>query len=75
MKYKLTERQRDVLTLVAQGKTNRQIGEALGLTTGTVKCHIMHIIELLDAADRTQAAVYGVLLQLITVQPPIPRGY
>lgn len=61
----LTPREQAVLTLVAQGLTNRQIGERLYISTGTVKIHIEHIIGKLAVSDRTQAAVRAVQLGLL----------
>lgn len=61
----LTPREFEVLRLVAQGKTNRVIGEQLCITTGTVKLHVEHIIAKLDVSDRTQAAVRAMQLGLL----------
>jgi DNA-binding NarL/FixJ family response regulator len=60
----LTEREREILRLLAAGWTNREIGAELGLTVGTVKNHVARILEKLDVSDRTQAAVRGVELGL-----------
>lgn len=62
----LTARERQVLALVANGMSNRQIGEQLGITTGTAKAHVERVIGKLGAADRTQAAVRGIALGLVT---------
>ncbi len=64
----LTPRERQVLNLVANGMSNRLIGETLGITTGTAKAHVERVIGKLGAADRTQAAVRGIALGLV-VQP------
>jgi DNA-binding NarL/FixJ family response regulator len=61
----LTERERQVLGLVAGGFSNREIGEKLGIATGTVKAHVERVIGKLDATDRTQAAVRGIALGLV----------
>jgi DNA-binding NarL/FixJ family response regulator len=53
----LTRRQRDVLALVAEGKSNKLIGEALDMTESTVKAHVKQIIRRLHVANRTQAAL------------------
>jgi RNA polymerase sigma factor (sigma-70 family) len=55
----LTEREREILMLVAKGATNRQIGEALGVTEGTVKNHMSNILSKLGLRDRTQATLYA----------------
>ncbi|WP_419736157.1 response regulator [Pseudomonas sp. COR18] len=62
----LTARERQVLGLVAGGLSNREIGERLGITTGTAKAHVERVIGKLGAADRTQAAVRGIALGLVT---------
>ncbi|NBF04318.1 response regulator [Pseudomonas sp. Fl5BN2] len=61
----LTARERQVLGLVAGGFSNREIGEKLGITTGTAKAHVERVIGKLGAADRTQAAVRGMALGLV----------
>jgi len=55
----LTEREREILTLVAKGTSNRQIGELLFITEGTVKNHMSNILSKLGLRDRTQAALYA----------------
>jgi DNA-binding NarL/FixJ family response regulator len=52
----LTRRQREVLTLVAEAKSNREIAESLGLTEGTVKLHVVGVLRALGLNNRTQAA-------------------
>lgn len=61
----LTERERQVLGLVAGGFSNREIGEKLDIATGTVKAHVERVIGKLGASDRTQAAVRGIALGLV----------
>lgn len=53
----LSEREREVLRLVAQGKGNREIGELLNVSEGTIKMHLNHILTKLQVSDRTQAVV------------------
>jgi len=55
----LTERELEVLTLIARGYTNQKIAEDLVITIGTVKGHVSNILSKLHLADRTQAAVYA----------------
>ena len=62
---RLTTRERDVLRLLAQGKTNREIATELFVSVGTVKIHVEHIISKLGVSDRTQAAVRAVELGLL----------
>lgn len=56
----LTERESDVLKLIAQGNSNKEIALALHLTEGTVKGYVSAILSKLGVADRTQAALYAV---------------
>jgi RNA polymerase sigma factor (sigma-70 family) len=58
----LTERERQILPLLAAGWTNREIAAELGMSVGTVKNHVARILEKLDVSDRTQAAVRAVEL-------------
>jgi DNA-binding NarL/FixJ family response regulator len=53
----LTERELDVLKLIANGLTNNQIAEKLVISENTVKGHVSNILSKLHVADRTQAAV------------------
>lgn len=55
----LTNRELDVLRLIAGGHSNKQIAAALFLSVGTVKGHVSAILSKLDLADRTQAALYA----------------
>ena len=59
----LTPRERSVLDLVAEGKSNRQIANRLGLTEGTVKGYVSILLDKLGVQDRTQAALLAVSLQ------------
>jgi DNA-binding NarL/FixJ family response regulator len=55
----LTPRELDVLRLLAQGASNREIGEKLYISEGTVKNHVTNILTCLNLRDRTQAALYA----------------
>jgi NarL family two-component system response regulator LiaR len=55
----LTEREVEVLGLVAQGKSNRDIADELTITEGTVRVHVSSILGKLHLASRTQAALYA----------------
>jgi DNA-binding NarL/FixJ family response regulator len=55
----LTRRERQVLDLIAEGLTNRQIGERLELAEKTVKNYVSGLLMKLGMERRTQAAVYG----------------
>lgn len=55
----ITEREKRLLTLIAQGKNNQEIAEELFLSVGTVKNHITVILDKLELRDRTQLAIYA----------------
>ena len=61
----LTEREVEVLKLVAQGLSNPDISRKLGITEGTVRVHISRILSKLHLANRTQAALYAIQEGLI----------
>ena len=56
----VTDRQIEILTNVARGRTNRQIGEALGISEKTVRNHLRTISHKLSASDRTHAVVLAI---------------
>jgi DNA-binding NarL/FixJ family response regulator len=53
----LSPREREVLSLMVRGKSNKEIAIALGITEATVKCHVSVILLRLEVADRTQAVI------------------
>lgn len=57
---KLTGREREVLSFIVEGLTNKEIARRLKISTDTVKNHVVHIITKLGATDRTQAAVIAI---------------
>ena len=61
----LSNREREVLVLLAKGKSNKEIASQLGITEATVKCHVSVILMRLDASDRTQAVVIALQRGLI----------
>ncbi|MGK7475809.1 response regulator transcription factor [Salmonella enterica] len=53
----LSARQREILQMLAAGESNKQIGRALNISTGTVKAHLESLYRRLDVKNRTQAAM------------------
>jgi DNA-binding NarL/FixJ family response regulator len=64
----LTDRECEVLGLLARGQTNREIAQNLVVSPWTVKAHVGHIIGKLGVSDRTQAAVRAIELGLVTAE-------
>jgi DNA-binding NarL/FixJ family response regulator len=64
-RFSLTEREVDVLRLIADGLTNEQIADALYISTGTVRTHIANIFGKLNARTRTEAARIALRNELI----------
>ena len=55
----LTNRELEVLRLIGQGKTNKEIGDELFISLKTVKTHVSNILNKLNVQDRTQATIYA----------------
>lgn len=64
----LTEREHEVLLLMAQGKTNQDIADELFIALKTVKTHVSNILSKLEVQDRTQAVVYAFNHQLVPLK-------
>ena len=62
----LTDREREVLALIARGRANKRIALELGISEKTVKNHVGHVLAKLGVTDRTQAAVLAVQAGLLT---------
>ena len=56
----LTPRERQVATLVATGRTNRQIGRVLGISEKTAEVHLHHVMSKLDVRSRAEVAAWAV---------------
>jgi RNA polymerase sigma factor (sigma-70 family) len=67
LRERVTPREKEVLELVASGKTNQEIAQTLVISKGTVKVHVERIIRKLEVSDRTQAVVQGIALGLIAL--------
>jgi ATP/maltotriose-dependent transcriptional regulator MalT len=61
----LTERERIILVLIAQGLSNKQIADRLAIGIGTVKGHVNHLLSKLNAHSRTEAVARAQLLGLL----------
>jgi DNA-binding NarL/FixJ family response regulator len=61
----LSTREREVLTLVAEGKTNREIAERIVISEATARNHVSHILEKLDLKRRGEAAALAARLGLL----------
>jgi two-component system, NarL family, response regulator LiaR len=61
----LTEREMEVLRLIAKGRANKEIALELGVAEKTAKTHVSNILQKLNLADRTQAALYAVREKLV----------
>jgi two-component system, NarL family, response regulator LiaR len=64
----LTNRETEVLRLVARGQSNKEIAATLSITEKTVKTHVSNILDKLDVASRTQAALYAVRIGLVSAE-------
>jgi NarL family two-component system response regulator LiaR len=63
----LTERETEVLRLLAQGQSNKEIAHALSIGEKTVKTHVSNILSKLSVPSRTQAALYAVRIGLVSI--------
>jgi two-component system, NarL family, response regulator LiaR len=68
----LTERETEVLRLLAQGQSNKQIAHGLHITEKTVKTHVSNILSKLGVQSRTQATLYAVRIGLVSPNPAAP---
>lgn len=78
----LTQREREILACLAEGKSNRQIAAELFISVATVQNHVHHIFQKLYVVNRTQAVIVAQRLGLLTLEtdeiihvPPRPPSY
>jgi DNA-binding NarL/FixJ family response regulator len=64
----LTEREREVLQLIAEGRTNREIADMLTVSIKTVQAHRAHIMEKLNVHDKTDLVKYAIRMRLINAE-------
>jgi DNA-binding NarL/FixJ family response regulator len=64
----VTPREREVLQLIAKGMSNSEIGSALFISEGTVKGHVVNLLEKLEAHDRTQAVTNALKRGIIHIE-------
>ncbi len=69
----LTERELEVVKALAQGKSNKEIAHALGISEKTVRNHASNIYKKLHIFDRTQAALYAIRRGLVDIEELEPR--
>ncbi|PZO47096.1 MAG: DNA-binding response regulator [Phormidesmis priestleyi] len=61
----LTQREQEILSLMAHGQSNQEIAQQLHITTGTVRVHVHAILQKLDVRDRAQAAIFALQQGLV----------
>jgi NarL family two-component system response regulator LiaR len=70
----LTERETEVLRLLAQGQSNKQIAHSLHIAEKTVKVHVSNILGKLGVQSRTQATLYAIRIGLVSASSPETAG-
>ncbi len=63
----LTQRETEILELIARGLRNREIADVPGMSEGTVRIHVSHILAKLGATDRTEAAVQAIARGIVSL--------
>jgi len=67
-RVELTEREMEVLTLMAKGYRNKDIADAIGRTEATVKVHVLHVLSKLNVSDRTEAVAVALQRGIIHLE-------
>ena len=70
----LSDREREVLTLLAEGLANKQIARRLGISEKTVKAHLTHVFRRIGVTDRTQAALWAERNGFLGSEPAAAAG-
>ena len=66
--HSLTKRELQILKLIAEGLFNKEIGDRLDISERTVKNHVFNLFKKIDAADRTQAAVFAIRNNVVEIK-------
>ncbi len=66
--HSLTKRELQILKLIAEGLFNKEIGDRLSISERTVKNHVFNLFKKIDAADRTQAAVFAIRNNVVEIK-------
>lgn len=66
--HSLTKRELQILKLIAEGLFNKEIGDRLNISERTVKNHVFNLFKKIDAADRTQAAVFAIRNSVVDIK-------
>ncbi|MBY0546984.1 MAG: response regulator transcription factor [Candidatus Obscuribacterales bacterium] len=72
--FALSGREKEVLMLMVEGLSNKQISDQLVITVDTVKAHVKHVLSKLDCADRTQACVKAIRENILNGFPEGATG-
>jgi DNA-binding CsgD family transcriptional regulator len=72
--FGLSRRELEVLALIAEGRTNREIGERLFISQKTVGVHVGNILAKLGASGRVEAAMVAIRLELVATPGPVRAG-
>jgi two-component system, NarL family, nitrate/nitrite response regulator NarL len=74
----LTDRERQIMRLVSEGLSNKEIGRRLNITDGTIKVHLHHIFQKLEISNRTVLAAFAIShndrMHLAEDKPATPDG-
>ena len=76
----LTDRERQIMSLVSEGLSNKEIGRRLNIADGTIKVHLHHIYQKLEISNRTVLAALAILhkdstgVPHVNQVPPISSG-